>query len=66
MQTMQETWVQFLSREDPLKKGMVTHYSILDWKIPQTEEPSRLQSTGHKESDTHNAGDYARNTSPMI
>ena len=31
---MQETWVQSLGWEDPLEKGMVTHSSILDWRIP--------------------------------
>ena len=31
---------------------MATHCSILVWKIPWTEEPGRLQSMGHKESDT--------------
>ena len=31
---------------------MATHSSILIWRIPWTEEPGRLQSTGHKESDT--------------
>ena len=31
---------------------MVTHSSILSWEIPWTEEPSKLQSMGHKESDT--------------
>ena len=30
---------------------MATHYSILAWKIPRTEEPGGLQSTGSKESD---------------
>ena len=44
--TMQETWVRFLGQEDPLEKEMATHSSILASKIPQTEEPSRLQSTG--------------------
>ena len=43
---MQETWVQFLGQEDALEKGMATHSSI-----PQTEEPSGLQSMGCKESD---------------
>ena len=43
---MQETWVQFLGQEDPLEKGMVTHSSILDWRIPWTEEPGGLQSMG--------------------
>ena len=36
---MQETQVQFLGREDPRKKEMATHSSILAWKIPWTEEP---------------------------
>ena len=31
---------------------MATHSSILAWRIPGTEEPGRLQSLGHKESDT--------------
>ena len=39
-------WVQSLSREDPPGKGMATHSSILAWRIPWTEEPGRLQSTG--------------------
>ena len=36
---MQETHVQSLGWEDPLEKGMVTHSSILAWKIPWTEKP---------------------------
>ena len=43
---MQEVWIQALSQEDPLEKKMATHYSILAWKIPWTEEPGRLQSMG--------------------
>ena len=43
---MRETWVQFLGWEDPLEKEMATHSSILAWKIPWTEEPVGLQSTG--------------------
>ena len=39
---MQET----LAEEDALEKGMATHSSILAWRIPRTEEPSRLQSMG--------------------
>ena len=39
---MQETWVQFLGREDPLEKEMETHSSILAWRIPWTEEPGGL------------------------
>ena len=42
----QETRVQSLGWEDPLEKEMATHSSILAWKIPWTEEPGRLQSTG--------------------
>ena len=43
---MQETQVQSLGQEDPLEKEMVTHFSILAWRIPLTEKPGRLQSTG--------------------
>ena len=32
--TMQETWVRSPRREDPLEKGMATHSSTLDWRIP--------------------------------
>ena len=38
---MQETWVQFLGREDPLGEEMATHSSIFPWRIPWTEEPDR-------------------------
>ena len=41
---VQETWVQSLGQEDPLKKEMATKSSILAWRIPRTEEPGRLQS----------------------
>ena len=43
---MQETWVTSLGQEDSLEEGMATHSSILAWRIPWTEEPGRLQSTG--------------------
>ena len=43
---MQETRVLSLVREDPLEKEMATQSSILAWKIPGTEEPGGLQSTG--------------------
>ena len=43
---MQETWDRSLGQEDPLEKGMATHSSILDWRMPWTEEPGRLQSMG--------------------
>ena len=42
--TVQETWVPTLGWEDPLEKEMETCSSILVWKIPWTEEPSRLYS----------------------
>ena len=42
----QETQVQFLGWEDPLKGGMATHSTILAWRMPWTEEPGRLQSMG--------------------
>ena len=43
---MRETWVRSLGREDPPEKEMVTHSSIVAWKIPWTEKPGRLQSMG--------------------
>ena len=57
----QETWVQSLGREDPLKKEMSTHSSILAWRIPWTEEPGRLQSMG-SQGVGHN---WATNTLPI-
>ena len=44
--TMWGTRVQTLGHEDLLEKKMVTHFSILAWKIPWKEEPGRLQSMG--------------------
>ena len=43
---MQETWVQSWGWEDPLEKGMATPSSVPAWRIPWTEEPGGLQSTG--------------------
>ena len=43
---VQESWVRFLDREDPLEKGMATHSSILAWEIPWIQEPGRLQLMG--------------------
>ena len=43
---MQEPWVRSLGREDALEKGKATHFSILVWEIPQSEEAGGLQSTG--------------------
>ena len=42
---MQETQGRSLGWEDPLKKGMATHSSILAWRIPWTEETG-VQSMG--------------------
>ena len=58
MQETQETLVRFLGQEDPLEMEMATHFSILAWKIPWTEEPGGLQSiglqrVGHDEAHTH-------------
>ena len=49
---MQETWVRFLSWEDPLEKEMATHSGTLAWTTARTEEPGRLLSIGSKDSDT--------------
>ena len=46
MQETEERWVQSLSWEDPLEKGMATHSSIIAWRIPWTEVPGGLQSMG--------------------
>ena len=59
---MQETQVRSLSQEDPLKKGMVTHSSILTWRIPWTEKPGGLQPMG-SQSVRH---DWPTNTCTFI
>ena len=41
---MLETWVRSLVWEGPLKEGMATHFSVLAWRTPWTEEPGGLQS----------------------
>ena len=59
MQEMQETLVQTLGWEDPLKEGMATHSSIITGKIPWTEESGVLHHwvaksrTGLKQLSTH-------------
>ena len=58
MQETQETQVQSLGWEDPLEEGIATHSNILTWRIPWTEMPGRLQSTGshrvrHNEATWH-------------
>ena len=46
LSTIWETLVRSLGGKDLLEKEMATHSSILAWKIPWTEEPGGLQSTG--------------------
>ena len=41
--------VRSLSQEDPLEKGMLTHSSILAWRIPRTESLEGYSPWGHKE-----------------
>ena len=43
---IQEMQVQSLDQKDPLEKEMATHFRILAWEIPWTEEPGMLQSLG--------------------
>ena len=43
---MKETWVQSLGQEDPLEEVMATHFSIVAWRIPLTEEPGGQQFIG--------------------
>ena len=46
LSAMQETQVRFLGWEDLLEEEMATHFSILAWRIPWTEEPGGRQSMG--------------------
>ena len=46
LSTMWETQVRSLGWEDPLEKEMAIHSRTIDWKIPWTEEPGRLQPMG--------------------
>ena len=48
---MQRTWVQSMSWEDPLEKGMATHSVFLPGESPWTEEPRGYSPWGHKESE---------------
>ena len=43
---LQETKIQFLGWGDALEKGMTTHSSTPAWRIPWTEEPTSLLTTG--------------------
>ena len=46
VQETQEMLVWSLGLEEPLEEEMATHFNIFAWKMPWTEEPCRLQSTG--------------------
>ena len=48
---VQETQVQSLGPEDPLEEEMATHFRILAWRIPCTEEPGGLSAMGTRLSD---------------
>ena len=48
MRAMQETQVQSLGQKDPMQKEMATHYSILAWRIPCTEETGGPKLMGSK------------------
>ena len=39
---MWETYVRNQGQEDPLEEEMATHCSILEWRIPWTEEPGAI------------------------
>ena len=52
LSAMQETEVPSLGRKDPLEKGMATHFSILAWRTPWTNETGGLQSMGVAKSQT--------------
>ena len=60
---MQETRVKSLGWEDPLEKVMATHFSILAWEIPWTEESVGYSPQGRKELDT--TEQLNNNTNPV-
>ena len=55
---MQEMQIRSLGQENLLEEDMVTHSSILAWRIPWTEEPGELQSMGSQRI-RHNWSDLA-------
>ena len=59
MQGTQEMRVRSLVQEDPLEKGMAAHSSILAGRIPWTEEPGGLQSTGSQRDTTEQLSTHA-------
>ena len=59
MKELQETRVQSLGWEDPVKESTETHSSILAWRILCTEEPGGLQSIGSQRAG-HDWSDLAQ------
>ena len=57
---------QSLGQEDHMEHKMATHSSILAWRIPWTEEPSYLQSMGHKELYMIEATSHAQIFKPHV
>ena len=57
---MQDTQLQSLGREDPLKEDVATRSRILSWRVPWTGEPGGLRSHGHKELDTTEVTEHTR------
>ena len=49
-QELRETWVRSLGGEDPLGEGVVTHSSILAWRIPRTEESQSITESDMTET----------------
>ena len=66
MPAVQETCVQSLGWEDPLKKEMATHSSILVWEIPWTEERGGLQFMGSQKSWTRLNNQMTTKTSSLF
>ena len=50
MQEIREMRFPSLGQEDPMQKEMATHFSVLAWGIPWTEEPGGLESVGLQKS----------------
>ena len=64
---MEGTWVRSLGQEDPLEEGMSTRSNILAWRIPWTEEPGGLLSTGLQESETTEVTEHIlAGTKPLL
>ena len=60
---MPETRVQSLGQEDYIEKEMATHFSILAWEIPWTEESGGLQSMGSQRGGYNRVTEHACSSS---